>query len=61
MNAGIPKPTFTVQFASVNAVIEGIMAQGHGMLIAKFDVASTYRNVVIHPDNRPLLGIQWHG
>ena len=61
MNAGIPKPTFTVQFASVNVVIEGIMAQGHGMLIAKFDVASTYRNVVIHPDNRPLLGIQWHG
>ena len=59
MNNGIPKPTFTVQFASVDAVIEGIMAQGHGMLIAKFDVA--YRNVVIHPDNHPLLGMQWHG
>ena len=37
------------------------MAQGHGMLTAKFDVASAYRNVVIHPDNCPLLGMQWHG
>ena len=42
-------------------VIDGIMAQGHGMLTAKFDVASAYRNVVIHPDNCPLLGMQWHG
>ena len=61
MNDGIPKPPFTVQYVSVDAVIEGIMARGRGTLMAKFDVASAYRNVAIHPDDRPLLGMQWRG
>ena len=56
VNDGIPKPPFTVQYVSVNAVIEGIMAQGRGTVMAKFDVASAYQDVAIHPDNRPLLG-----
>ena len=30
VNDGICKPPFTVQYVSVDAVIEGIMAQGHG-------------------------------
>ena len=29
--------------------------------MAKFDVASAYWNVAIHPDDRPLLGMQWCG
>ena len=29
--------------------------------MAKFDVASAYRNVAIHPDDHPLLGRQWRG
>ena len=27
--------------------------------MAKFDVANTYRNVAIHPQDRPLLGMKW--
>ena len=41
--------------------IEGIIAQGRRTLMAKFDVASAYRNVAIHPNDRPLLGMQWRG
>ena len=37
------------------------MARGRGTLMAKFDVASAYRNMAIHPDDRPLLGMQWRG
>ena len=37
------------------------MALGRGTLMAKFDVASAYPNVAIHPDDRPLLGMQWRG
>lgn len=37
------------------------MAQGHGMLMAKFDVASAYRNEAFHPDDPPLPGMRWHG
>ena len=40
VNDGIPKPPFTVQYVSVDAFIEGIMALGRGTLMAKFDVAS---------------------
>ena len=29
--------------------------------MAKFDVASAYRNVAIHLDDRPLLGMKWRG
>ena len=61
VNDGIPKPSFTVQYVSVDAFINGIMSLGQGTLMAKFDVASTYRNVAIHPDNCSLLGMQWRG
>jgi len=60
-NNGIPKPPFTVQYVPVDAVIWGIMARGRAALMAKFEVASAHRNVAIHPDDRPLLGMQWRG
>ena len=53
VNDGIPKPAFTVQYVSVDAFIEGIMTLGRGTLMAKFDVATAYRNVAIHPEDRP--------
>ena len=56
MNDGNPNPPITVQYVSVYAIIEGIMAQGRGTVMA-----SMYRNVSIHPNDRPLLGMQWHG
>ena len=62
MNDGNPKPPFIMQYVSVDAVIEGVLAWCRGTLMAKFDVAkfdmaSAYRNVAIHPDDRPLLGM----
>ena len=59
VNDGIPKPPFTVQYVSIDAFIDGIMSLGPGALMAKFDVASAYRNVGIHPSDRPLLGMKW--
>ena len=64
VNYGIPKPPFTVQYMSVStchAFIEGIMALGRGTLMAKFDVASAYRNMAIHPDDPPILGVMRRG
>lgn len=29
--------------------------------MAKLDIKSAYRNVPVHPDDRPLLGMQWDG
>lgn len=61
VNDGIPKAAFTVQYVSVDAFIDGIMTLGRGTLMAKFDVATAYRNVAIHPEDRPLLGMKWRG
>ena len=61
INDGIPKPPFTAQYVSVDAFIDGIMSLGQGTLMANFNVASAYRDVAIHPDDCPLLGMQWRG
>ena len=61
VNDGIPKAPFSIQYVTVDAFINGIMARGHGTLLAKFDVASAYRNMAIHPLDRPLLGMKWQG
>ena len=61
VNDGIPKPPFSVQYVTVDSFIEGIMARGRGTLMAKFDVASAFCNVAVHPQDRPLLGMVWRG
>ena len=59
VNDGIPKSPFSIQFVTVDTFIDGIMAGGRGTLLAKFDVASAYHNVAVHPLDRPLLGMKW--
>ena len=61
VNDGIPKPLFSVHYVTLDSFIQGIMAQGRGTLMAKFDVASAYCNVAIHPQDHSLLGMRWHG
>ena len=50
-----------LSYVTVDSFIEGIMARGQGTIMAKFDVASAYRNVAIHPQDRSLLGMGWRG
>ena len=61
VNDGIPKDVFSVQYVSVDDIIDGIMTCGRGTLIAKFDNESAYRIVPVHLDDRLLLGMQWRG
>ena len=49
VNNGIPKPLFSVHYVTVDSFIDSIMVRGRGTLMAKFDVASAYCNVAIHP------------
>ena len=30
-------------------------------MLAKFDIKSAYRIILVHPENRPLLGMRWRG
>lgn len=61
VNDGIPKDAFSVQYMSVDDIIDGIMTYGRGTLMAKFDIESAYRIVPVHLDDRFLLGMQWRG
>ena len=61
MNDGVPKDPFSVQYMKVDDIIAGIMLFGRGALLTKFNVKSTYCIVLVHPDDRYLLGMQWRG
>ena len=34
---------------------------GRGALLAKLDIQSAYSIIPVHPDDRHLLGMRWHG
>ena len=58
---GIPKDTCSVQYLTVNSVIDGIITSGRGTVMAKIDKESTYENVAIHSEDRYLFGMYWQG
>ena len=61
VNDGIEVDSFSLQYIRVDDIIKMVSKFGFGALIAKFDVLAVYRNVVIHPSDRALLDMGWHG
>jgi len=61
VNDGIDPQDFSLQYIKVDQVIHMVSCYCPGALKAKFDVESTYRNIPVHPDDRFLLGMRWHG
>ena len=59
VNAGIPKEPFSIRYISVDTGIRVLMELGPGALMAKFDVTCAYWNILIHPEDLYLLGMQW--
>ena len=54
----------TLLFSSVLTIdefIDSFMVGGQGALMAKFDVATAYRNIAVHPEDRYLWGMKWKG
>ena len=61
VNDGIDPQDFSLQYIKVDQVIRMVSHHGPGALMAKFDVESAYRNIPVHPDDRFLLSMRWHG
>ena len=61
VNDGISKELASLSYVSVDDVVAGILQRGRGTLLAKMDIRQAYRNVPIHPSDRPLLGMRWRG
>ena len=61
VNDGVAPSLCSVSYASVDDAVRCIMSLGPGALLAKFDIASAYRTVPVHPADRLLLGMRWRG
>ena len=51
----------SLQYAPVDDAVAIITQLGRGTRLVKLDMSNAYRVVPIHPDDQPLLGIQWQG
>ena len=61
VNDGIDQTVCSLQFISVDTIAEAVFWVGRGALVAKSDVQHAYRQIPVHPDDRPLLGMRWQG
>ncbi len=59
VNDGISKSLCSLAYARVKDAARAIVEKGQGSILAKIDIASAYRVVPIHPDDRWLLGMYW--
>ena len=59
INDGIAPPLCILRYVTVDEIAAVAATLGCRALIAKLDIESAYRIVAVHPDDRPLLDIQW--
>ena len=59
VNDGIERELCSLTYITIDQVATAAGKLGRGALLAKADVDSAYRLVPVHPDDRPLLAIQW--
>lgn len=61
VNDGIDPHLCSLAYPSVHDAAKLVRASGKGTLLAKLDLKSAYRIVPVHPQDRPLLAVQWDG
>lgn len=58
---GMDSQLCSLFYTSVDDAVRRIRHLGRGTALAKFDIASAYRMVLVHPVDRLLLGMAWKG
>ena len=61
VNDGIAKELASLSYITVEEVAAQVLKLGRGTLLAKMDIKQAYRNIPVHPLDRPLLGMLWEG
>ena len=61
VNDGVSPKLCSFQYTSVDRVARAAHRLGPGALLAKADIEAAYRLVPVHPEDRPLLRMQWQG
>ena len=59
VNDGIDKDTCSLSYVSIDKIVDCILEVGRGVEMAKIDIKEAYRNIPVHPEDRPLLGVRW--
>ena len=59
VNDGIEPELCSLKYTTVDEAVEMVVSEGHGSLMAKFDIESAYRIIPVHPEDRALLGMVW--
>ena len=50
-----------MSYIKVDAVARTLASLGPRALMAKVDIEAAYRLIPVHPEDRPLLAVQWKG
>ena len=58
---GVNPQHCSLSYITVASVASVVASLGTGSLMAKVDIESAYRLIPVHPDDRPLLAVTWHG
>ena len=61
VNDGIDPTLCSLTYSTVDDVAHLVSTLGLGSLLAKIDIESAYLLTPVHPDDRPLLAVQWDG
>ena len=61
INDGIDSNLCSLTYVSTDDIARVIAHLGPGTLIAKTNVKHAYRQIPVHPEDRPLLGMRWKG
>ena len=61
VNDGIDHRLTSLQYVSMEDIVKKVRRLGRGAILAKVDLKEAYRMVPVHPQDRPLLGMEWEG
>ena len=59
VNEGISANDASMAYSSVEDAAQVVTKLGKNTLLAKIDIASAFRIIPVHPDDRHLLGMKW--
>ena len=61
VNDSINAEDFSLQYITVDQVIQRVSSFGEGALMAKCYVESAYRNIAVHPADHVFQSMKWWG
>ena len=61
VNDGISPEFSSVSYVSVDHLSSLVLSAGRGAFLVKADIKEAYRMLPVHPQDQPLLGVQWAG